>query len=149
MNKGLLKVNPKLIHDTTVVGKTIGHDATVVGKAIGHDATVVGKAIGHGATVAAHAISEGAKIAEHRFVDGVHTFSKDAHALNDAIAYALTPLVGPGQFDLVPDIGGVVSNSISAIGSFAKALCQIIDLGVEIGETALDPNAPLHDPLPC
>ena len=36
-----------------------------------------------------------------------------------------------------------------AIEYFAKALCQIIDLGVEVGETAVNPNAPLSDPMSC
>ena len=47
------------------------------------------------------------------------------------------------------NIIGVVENSVKAIEYFAKSLCLIIDLGVEVGETALNPNAPLSDPMSC
>tara|TARA_B110000977_G_scaffold71154_1_gene96542 strand:+ start:1895 stop:2086 length:192 start_codon:yes stop_codon:yes gene_type:complete len=54
-----------------------------------------------------------------------------------------------GGDGLIDNIEGTVTNSVKAIEYFAKALCQIIDLGVEVGETAVNPNAPLSDPMLC
>ena len=45
--------------------------------------------------------------------------------------------------DLFSNVQGIVTNSVTAIEYYAKTLCEIIELGVEVGETALDPNAPL------
>lgn len=51
--------------------------------------------------------------------------------------------------DLFSNVQGIVTNSVTAIEFYAKTLCEIIDLGVEIGETAIDPNAPLSPPSTC
>lgn len=154
-------------HDITKGADNIGKGVSEAGHVIGHDATVAGKAIGKGAVVAAHAIGEGAKDVGSAIKTGAtdilhgaedvgnavnHTLDDVNHTIDDvgnAIASVFTPKIGSSQIDLLPDIGGVIDNSVKAIGSFANALCQIIDLGVELGETALNPNAPLQDPLPC
>tara|TARA_B110000858_G_scaffold118685_1_gene135413 strand:+ start:96 stop:569 length:474 start_codon:yes stop_codon:yes gene_type:complete len=148
----------------TLVHTTAGKDVGVAGKAVGHGIEVAGKAIGHGTTVAAHAIGEGAKDVGHALDTGAtdvlhgvndvtsaigNTMGSAIDSVGNALSNAFIPKVGTNPIDLLPDIGGVIDNSVKAIGSFANALCQIIDLGVELGETALNPNAPLQDPLPC
>jgi len=54
-----------------------------------------------------------------------------------------------GGDGLVNNIEGTITNSVKAIEYFAKAMCQIIDLGVELGETTINPNAPLSDSIAC
>lgn len=155
-NTEFIKRTNNLRHDASIVGK----DTTIAANVVGKDATIAADAVGEGAKDVGNAINKGVTntIQGIRNVgDSVNntinnTVDDVGNAIDDvgnAVASVFTEKVGPGPLDLLPDIGAVVTNSVNAIGSFATALCQIIDLGVEIGETALDPNAPLRDPLPC
>ena len=148
-NTEFIKRTNNLRHDASIVGK----DTTIAANVVGKDATIAADAVGEGAKDVGNAISKGVTntIQGLRNVgDSVNnTIDNAVDDVGNAVASVFAEKVGPGPLDLLPDIGAVVTNSVNAIDSFATALCQIIDLGVEIGETALDPNAPLRDPLPC
>ncbi len=55
--------------------------------------------------------------------------------------------VGTNPIDLGADIVAVVDNSVQAIGYFAKALCQVIDFGIEFTEIGLNPTGLPSDHL--
>ena len=118
----------------TIVGKIASVDAHALGKGATDVANVVGKV----ASVDAHALGEG-------ITDVAHAVDNTVNKVGDALSNVFVPKIGPNPIDVGPDIEGVISSSYKAVAYFGKALCQIIDLGIqEIG-----PNVPIDDPAAC